>query len=378
MSNRNTCPCELRICEPAQSQKLQYRNESLYSQAVFKRIRYTLKIFPEMKPGRIYGKTFTCETVMKKMYSFYEELDRFISLKWAKLVHNLARANKRLKGWPKILVISLNGALMPSSGVMAAAVAYFAFLSIFPMVLLVVSISSLWLGRLVTENQIIEQLEFIAPALGQLLGRNIDEILQSRGTVSGLALLGLIWSASSIFYMLNRSQSMIWKYDKGPSTWKRRGLAILLVLAIAGPLLFLASFAGSTLGSIRELIPDSIFAIQHEITLLVSIVMDILSFFVLYILFPHGSSSWRDCIPGAILAGLLWEGAKKAFLLFITSYLTSSNLVYGSLASIIAFMTWVYFTCIIFFFGGYVNYHYHHVKTNAKRTEKSDDDLLDE
>jgi YihY family inner membrane protein len=315
---------------------------------------------------------------MNKPSNFLEAMDRAASLWWAKLVHKLARANKRLKDWPKILIVSLIEALKPGSGVMAAAVAYFAFLSIFPLVLLVVSISSLWLGRLVTENQIIEQLEFIAPALGQLLGRNIDEILQSRGTVSGLALLGLIWSASSIFYMLNRSQSMIWQFDKGPSTWKRRGLAILIVLAITGPLLFLGSFAGSMLDSIRELIPDSIFALQHELTLLVSIIMDILMFFVLYILFPHGSSSWKDCIPGAILAGLLWEAAKKAFLLFITSYLTSSNLVYGSLASIIAFMTWVYFSCVIFFFGGYFNYHYHQFKVHSRKAEATYADLLDE
>lgn len=320
----------------------------------------------------------TRESIMHKLTSFFEELDRSASLRWARLVHNLARANMRLRGWPKILVISFNEALKPSSGMMAASVAYFAFLSIFPMVLLVVSISSLWLGRLVSENQIIEQLEFIAPALGQLLGRNIDEILQSRGTVSGLALLGLIWSASSIFYMLNRSQSMIWKYDKGPPTWKRRGLAILIVLAIAGPLLFLGSFAGSTLGSIRELIPDSVFAIRHELTLAVSIIMDILMFFVMYILFPHGSSSWKDCFPGAVLAGLLWEGAKKAFLLFTTSYLTSSNLVYGSLGSIIAFMTWVYFTCLIFFFGGYINYHYHQFKRHSRKAEETYSDLLDE
>ncbi|HPC06652.1 MAG TPA: hypothetical protein PLI60_08015, partial [Anaerolineaceae bacterium] len=111
---------------------------------------------------------------MKKLPDILEQIDRTTNLWWAKAVHALARANRRLKGWPKILIVSLNEALRPSSGVMAAAVAYFAFLSIFPLVLLVVSISSLWLGRLVTENQIIEQLEFIAPALGQLLGRNID------------------------------------------------------------------------------------------------------------------------------------------------------------------------------------------------------------
>jgi uncharacterized BrkB/YihY/UPF0761 family membrane protein len=45
--------------------------------------------------------------------------------------------------------------------------------------------------------------------------------------------------------------------------------------------------------------------------------------------------------PGAIGAGVLWELAKKTFF-FVTTYLSTSNLVYGSVAAIIAFLSWAY------------------------------------
>ena len=69
---------------------------------------------------------------------------------------------------------------------------------------------------------------------------------------------------------------------------------------------------------------------------------------------PHGASSWREILPGAIGAGLFWELAKKAFLLFISTYISATNLVYGSLAAIIAFLTWAYLSGIIFLFGAYL------------------------
>lgn len=79
---------------------------------------------------------------------------------------------------------------------------------------------------------------------------------------------------------------------------------------------------------------------------------------VLYLILPHGNSTWRNILPGAIGAGLLWELAKKAFLLFIATYISASNLVYGSVAAIVAFLTWAFLSGHIFLFGTYLNLRY--------------------
>ena len=253
-------------------------------------------------------------------------------------------------------------ALKPDSAITAAAIAYFALFSLFPFILLSISIASFTLGPLVEQQFIVQKLEFIAPALGRLLGQNIDEIVRARGPVTGIALIGLIWSASTIFYTLTQTLNSIWGKKRRRSVWKRRGLSILFVLAFVGPALFLASFAGSLIANLRTYLPDQIIPIGSGISLVVAILLDVALFLVLYILLPHGASTWREILPGAIGAGLLWELAKRAFLLFVSTYLSVSNLVYGSVAAIIAFLAWAYLSGHIFLFGAFLSVSYYQLK----------------
>jgi membrane protein len=106
-------------------------------------------------------------------------------------------------------------------------------------------------------------------------------------------------------------------------------------------------------------LPGPIIPIGGGISFVVAILLDVVLFMVLYIMLPHGSSTWREILPGAIGAGLLWELAKKVFLLFISTYISVSNLVYGSVAAIIAFLLWAYLSGLIFLFGAYLSVSYY-------------------
>jgi membrane protein len=212
------------------------------------------------------------------------------------------------------------------------------------------------------QQLVIQRLEFIAPAMGQLLGQNIDEIIRARGPVTSVALVGLIWSASTVFYTFTHTLNEIWGVKQRRAVWKRRGLAILFVLTFVGPALFLASFAGSMIAHLRTLLPDPIISMGGGVSLVLAILLDVALFMVLYIMLPHGASTWREILPGAIGAGLLWELAKKAFLFFVSTYISVSNLVYGSVAAIIAFLAWAYLSGLIFLFGAFLSVSYYQLK----------------
>ena len=281
---------------------------------------------------------------------------------WQRGIRSAHRLDERTHGWLGMLASAAGEALKPDSAITAAAIAYFALFSLFPFILLSISIASFTLGPLVEQQFIVQKLEFIAPALGRLLGQNIDEIVRARGPVTGIALIGLIWSASTIFYTLTQTLNSIWGKKRRRSVWKRRGLSILFVLAFVGPALFLASFAGSLIANLRTYLPEQIIPIGSGIGLVVAILLDVVLFLVLYILLPHGASTWREILPGAIGAGLLWELAKRAFLLFVSTYLSVSNLVYGSVAAIIAFLAWAYLSGHIFLFGAFLSVSYYQHK----------------
>ena len=277
---------------------------------------------------------------------------------WQQGIRSAHKLNERTHGWLGILAGAGRETLKPNSVITAAAIAYFALFSLFPLILLSISIASFNFSSLMDQQLVVQKLEFIAPALGQLLGQNIDEIILARGPVTSVALVGLIWSASTIFFTLTQTLYGIWGNKRSRPVWKRRGLAILFVLTFVGPALFLASFAGSIMANLRSWLPDQIIQIGGGISFIVAILLDVALFMVLYIMLPHGASTWREILPGAIGAGLLWEFAKKTFLFFVSTYISVSNLVYGSVAAIIAFLAWAYLSGLIFLFGAYLSVSY--------------------
>lgn len=305
---------------------------------------------------------------MKKQTQTAPRMARTMTQLWQHGLRGTHRLNQRSSGWLGMLAAAARQTLKPDSSITAAAIAYFSLFSLFPITLLSISIASFYLGPLMDQQLIVEKLEFIAPALGQLLGRNIDEIIRARGTVSSAALLGLVWSASTIFYTLTQTLNEIWANKRRYAVWKRRGLAILFVLAFAGPVLFLASFAGSLIANLRTWLPDQILPIKDGLSFAVALLLDIALFMVLYIMLPHGAATWREIFPGALGAGLFWELAKKVFLLFVSSYISVSNLVYGSVAAIIAFLAWAYLSGLIFLFGAYLSVTYYQQRQQPEET----------
>ena len=281
-------------------------------------------------------------------------------------VHSL---DERTHGWLGLLVNAAKEALKPDSTVMAGAIAYLAIFSLFPITLLSIAVASFTLGPLVDQQLIVQKLEFIAPALGQLLGKNIFETARLRGPVTGVALIGLVWSASAFVYTLTGTLKRIWDNKRNHPYWRQRGLSILFILIFVGPILFLASIASSMTTNLLSLLPDNIMLVAHAGGLLVAIILDVAFFMVLYLILPHGASTWREVLPGALVAGLLWELAKKSFLAFVSTYISMSNLVYGSVAAIIAFLTWAYISSLILLFGAYLSVLYYRKKQLQKVAE---------
>ena len=287
------------------------------------------------------------------------QIARNLSRRWQRGVRRAHQFDERTHGWPGMVVGAAQQALKPDSAITAAAIAYFAIFSLFPLTLLSIGIASFSLGPLMDQHLVVQRLEFVAPALGQLLGRNIDEIIRARGPVTIVALGTLIWSASTMFFVLTGTLSKIWGIERSHPIWKRRGLAILFVLIFVGPILFLSSFADSVIANLLTWLPAPIIQIVDGASLALAILLDVALFTVVYLMLPHAASSWREILPGAIGAGLLWELAKKTFLLFISTYISISNLIYGSVAAIIAILTWAYLSGLIFLFGAYLSVSYY-------------------
>jgi membrane protein len=297
------------------------------------------------------------------------KLARDISQVWRLGMRNAHKFDNWTHGWSSILLGAARQALKPNSVITAAAISYFAIFSLFPLILLSIGIASFGFDSFFDQHVIVQRLEFIAPALGQLLGKNIDEIIRARGPVTIVAFISLIWSASTFFFILTGTLNEIWTIKRNHPVWKRRGLAIVFVLIFVGPILFLASFTNGIITNLLSWLPDQTIQIVSGVSLVMAILFDIALFMAVYMMLPHADASWREILPGAIWAGMIWEIAKKAFLYFVSTYITVSNLVYGSMATIIAFLTWAYVSGLIFLFGAYINVAYYQRKLQFQNGE---------
>ena len=259
--------------------------------------------------------------------------------------------------WGRLAWRAVQTATAPESQLVASSIGFFTLFSVFPLALLAVALASNWLDPVLAEQRIVAELEFVVPGLDALLGANLQSLVQARGPVTGLAALALVWSASSAFNVITRAMDRIWGADINHrrSVWRHRTLAVVTVLLVAVLLLLATMVEGPVLTMVNSLLPARLSSIGQYTDRFWAAFLNVTLFAILYRFMPHVRLRWRDVLPGAILAGVLWQGAKQLSSLFIARYLSTSNLIYGSVGAIIAFLMWTYVSSVILLFGALLN-----------------------
>lgn len=242
----------------------------------------------------------------------------------------------------------------------AAALTYYAVLSLFPGIALLVSI----LGMIGTEK-IVDGLLDVAAALGpesgvDTLREPIEQIAGGRngaGLATLLSLAGTLWAASGYLGAFERTANAIHGIEEQRGFYVTRPLQlgitlgmvtltalILSVLLLTGPL---ADAVGKALDLDDAVLtawslakwPALLAAATGAITLLYWGAGG-----------AHASRSPRDLLPGSLLATLLWLLASAGFSLYI-SYFSSYDATYGSLGAVIVFLIWLYVTNVALLLG---------------------------
>jgi len=244
----------------------------------------------------------------------------------------------------------------------AAALTYYAVLSIFPALIVLVSILGL-AGESAT-NTVLDNINELGPGPAQdIVSGAIKEIATSQGT-AGVAfvigLVGALWSASGYVGAFSRASNAVYEMEEGRPFWKLRplqiGMTLVLLLLVAlsaiavvvsGPL---ASEVGKLFG--LEGTAVTIFNIVKW-PVIVVVLMTMLA--ILYYGAPNvRHPGFRWITPGGILAVLVWMIASAGFALYV-SYFSSYNATYGSLAGVIVFLIWLWISNCAVLLGAEMN-----------------------
>lgn len=275
-----------------------------------------------------------------------------------RLAQTYERLNERSGGWLALARATFEAFQADEGPLMAAAIAYYTFFSFFPLALFLIALGSFFLESAEAQARVLAILQQVLPASGDLIRRNIRQVLGVRGAIGLVAALSLLWSASGIFSVVSGAFNKAWGVETPPPFWRGKVLGLGIV-TITGLLLFLLSLTSTALFNIVRRLQSPLLNWQflrgdqlwRVLTALLPLTFSTLMFLLLYKVVPYARVGWSDAWRGALLAAPVWEMAKELFAWYLGSGLARYNLVYGSLGVVVALLFWLYITGTILLMG---------------------------
>jgi membrane protein len=255
----------------------------------------------------------------------------------------------------------------------SAAIAYYALLSLFPFLLLLVSI----LGSITAGSDPRDEasartavLAFVFqyfPAKIDFVTNQLDAMSDISTRVTGLAGgFGLVWASLGVFGAITSAVNEAWGVEKQRSFWKHRLVSFLMLVAAGGVVVvaFLCVIAinlahgfialqikqGSIFGELLKrfgwLAALQTLTFDYLATILLILGVGLVFYFI-----PNAKTRFRDVWVGAVLTGALWRIAFDGFSWYVKHNSSHLDEIHGSIAAVVIFLLWIYVSSIILMYG---------------------------
>ena len=237
----------------------------------------------------------------------------------------------------------------------AAGMAFYGFFSMFPLLLILVTFGGTLLESAEAQSQVLDFLVSIFPISGEVIERNIQQVLRVRGSVRSFSIVALIWSGSAIFAILARNIDFAWASSKRRPFFTRRLIALLILVVLIALMLLLM-----TANTLTRLLPEEVNGAAQvlmqmryfsQIAVWVSLFVSLLT---LYRWIPNTFVSWAEGAWGSLLASTAIVVTTFGFTWYIRNGFINYSLVYGSLGAVAALLFWIYLIAFWVLFGAYL------------------------
>jgi membrane protein len=266
----------------------------------------------------------------------------------------------------------------------AAALTYYAVLSLFPALLVMVSLVGLFLSPQTVTKFLTDVIGSLGPksAVDTFKGP-IESLTANRSTAGVMAIVGVVsalWSASGYVGAFTEASNSIYEVEEGRPVWKLKPLQLLITLVcivlvaitaialvVSGPL---AEAVGSALGIGDVAVTAWQFGKWPVMLLLVVVILH-----VLYYAAPNArvrGVKWAS--PGTILTLVTWILASVAFAFYVANF-GSYNKTYGTLGGVVVFLLWLWITNMAVLLGVELNAELERTREMTKGVRGAEDEL---
>ena len=226
---------------------------------------------------------------------------------------------------------------------LAAAIAYYAFVSIVPLVVLSVAIATT-VGGVPLADRVLDLAGGLLAPAGQELVRSAVTARTGLGGVTAIGLVVLVWGALKAFRALDRAFSLVY----GTATDSFAGSvvdAVVVLLAVGA-----AAIAVFAAGTVVALLPGPIVRPLGSLGLALTLFV---LFLPVYYRFPDAPLPVRAVLPGTALAAVGGTVLGAAFRVYAATFATTS--IYGFLGAVLLALTWFYLGALVLLLGAAVN-----------------------
>ncbi|QQB60371.1 YihY/virulence factor BrkB family protein [Staphylococcus equorum] len=254
---------------------------------------------------------------------------------------------------------------------LSAQLSYYFMLSLFPMLLFLLSIVPVIGVEQSTIRDMIK--EHVPPDYAGQVSSIIGDIMSNAsGSILSVGLILALWSASNGMTAIMNSFNVAYDVEDSRNFIVSKLFSVLFTLAmiIVLPIALILPTFGEQIGSLLFGplgLGDQIKWIFNLVRVVLPLIIIFIAFMVLYTLAPNVKIKMKSVIPGAIFATIVFLGGSFLFGIYISNFANYSK-TYGSIASIIILMLWLYITGFIIIIGAEINAIIHQRKVVAGKT----------
>ncbi|MBI5049708.1 MAG: YihY family inner membrane protein [Nitrospirae bacterium] len=252
-----------------------------------------------------------------------------------------------------VLKESLKSFQKNNNSQVSAALAYYGFFAIIPLLLLVIYL----LGNfIVSSHAAIKGVENLTsqlfPQFNKVITKEIFMLSRHKGVWGVLSIITLFWAITPLAGNLRSSFLRIFKVDKTISFLKAKLLdaaAVLIILVLFVLLVISGTFYSVTVITFFKKLPVFLRIIDTFLPLLLTTL--VMSFF--YFVFSPAKLKFRYLLAGSLITAALWAGIRPLFSLFL-AFNPNYGFTFGSLKAIFIVFVWVYYSFFVILFGAEV------------------------
>ncbi len=269
----------------------------------------------------------------------------------------------------QLIYLTMDGSGKHDATQRAAGVAYYAFLSIFPLLLGLLALFGFFLPSANLQDELLRLFGNNFPGAAGFLRQNIENVVSLRGPVGILSMIFLFWGASAMFGAMSLAINRAWEIKLTRHFFIRKTSELGMALSVG--MLLLISLGVSVIISILR----GVFDLPAAKLLIVVVGSKILAFLLIFTVFlllykfiPNTRTYWRHVWPGALLTAIFFEIARTLFLFYLEHF-ANYQLIYGSISSIIILLIWIYYSAFIIILGAEFTYQYSLIRLTSTKIQ---------